>query len=274
MKPLFSSEKILRSALSDDDNYCLGYSHPGGYLNALVMGVGVFKETFSHEGSKVLDETIAYDLAEINQAYIGQINMITVSSFIGPRGLIWGYDLAQGGNLEPPPYLSKKLLSNKEFSGVKIRNGNDLRKASAALFGTRDKKHFPFLPGSHVPCASKWQYAHGPTGVYAAIAIGIPEDRSQDACLIMEDVGQISFNGLTQKAKQQIVLNTIQSVREIGQNQKIFYKEIFVDFIAEKIGAKEIGCALVAMPYFKLARKAYHPKLSSLSLQKWLKTHE
>ena len=42
----------------------------------------------------LLDDIVAYDRAEANDAYIGQINMETASSFCGIAGQVWGYDLA------------------------------------------------------------------------------------------------------------------------------------------------------------------------------------
>ena len=95
MEPEFSPKKILESSLSPYDLYCLGYPQQNGYITAPVLSIGVAKETFSHVGSKVLDSIIAYDRAETQETYICQINMIIVSSFVGPQGLIWGYDLAK-----------------------------------------------------------------------------------------------------------------------------------------------------------------------------------
>jgi len=73
----------------------VGYLGQGGYLTALIMGFGSFPKTFSHKGSEVLDSVLAYDRAEVEDIYLGQINMSLVSSFSGPEGLIWGYDCAR-----------------------------------------------------------------------------------------------------------------------------------------------------------------------------------
>ncbi|MBU4350969.1 histidine decarboxylase, pyruvoyl type [Candidatus Parcubacteria bacterium] len=274
MEPLFLKEKILDSSLSPYDNHCIGYPHQNGYITAPVLSIGTAKETFSHIGSKVLDSIIAYDRAEVNGTFIGQINMIIVSSFIGPHGLIWGYDLARNDEIELPQYLSPKSLG-KDFDGIIIKNGENLRKASLALFGTRDEKHFPLLPGSHVPCAGRFQFASGPTALYTTLAIGIPEDRSKYACLLMEDVGQIlSMEGISTSARQKISLNSLHSVLEVSKNQNIKFKEIFIDLVAEEIKAGDIGCALVAMPYFHLAKNAYAENLPNLSLKEWISLKE
>ena len=43
-----------------------------------------------HKDDEKLRAIVAYDKAESNDAYLGQVNMITVSSFSGPRSAIWG----------------------------------------------------------------------------------------------------------------------------------------------------------------------------------------
>ena len=269
----FSKETILKNTISPYDQYCSGYGGDGPYLVALVIGQGIFTKTFSHTGSNLLDSIVAYDRAEIDGAYIGQINMITVSSFCGPQGLIWGYDI---GKTECPPisFLSDKDLA--PFSGITIRNGAALHNAAKMLFGTNTDRHFPLLPGSHVPCAGKFRYFEGPTSIYSAAAIGIPNNRETNACLFMEDVGEFTFmngdNGANQMIRK-LTVNMIQSVLEIGRNQRVEYKEIFVDINYRNVKSGEIGCALVAAPYFHLARNAYDNNLISLDLENWV-THK
>lgn len=272
VEPSFSKERILQLALSPYDYHCTGYS-PGNvsYITALIMGTGSFKETFSHAGSKVLDSIIAYDKAEVAEANIGQINMGFVSSFCGPQGLIWGYDIVREEGLDLPSYISPKYL--KQFGRVKIRSGENLRKAAKALLGTVDERHFPFLPGTHVPCAGRFYNKSGPTILYGAIAIGIPKNRDKNACLLMEDAGEVaSADGVTEIIKERICLNAIRSALEVGKNQKVIYREILIDFIAKEIKADEIGCVLIAMPYFLLARKAITDNLADQSLKEWSKS--
>ncbi len=47
------------------------------------------------------------------------------------------------------------------------------------------------------------------------------------------------------------------SVGEVGRNQRVPYLQIVLDLTLREVHAGEIGCALVAMPYFHLARAAY-----------------
>ena len=195
--------------------------------------------------------------------------MSVVSSFVGPEGLIWGYDIAKKDTIDLPPYLPPKTIK-KRFSGYIVKNAENLRQALNALFGSNAEKHFPLLPGSHVPCAAKFKFATGPTCLYTAAGIGIPEDRNKNACLLMEDIGQIiSVNSSIANAKQKISFGTINSILEVGKNQHINYRTIFIDVITKEIPTGEIGCALVAVPYFHLAKKAYNENLSKLNLEKW-----
>jgi histidine decarboxylase len=274
MKPSFLKNEIVKSAISPYDQYCVGYSGQGNYLTALVMGAGVFKKTFSHSGSEVLDKIMAYDQAEIAEAYIGQINMSIVSSFCGPQGLIWGYDLAKKEDISLPAFLPTFQVQ-KEFEGVKLKNGENLRKAATALFGTNEERHFPFLPGSHVPCAGRTYIKSGPTILYGAIAIGIPEDRGKAGCLLMEDVGEITASeGIIGPIKEKLMFNAIKSAMEVGKNQKIKYQEVFIDFITKKIEPDEMGCVLVAMPYFLLAREAFNEGLLNQNLKEWIENSQ
>jgi len=267
MEKIFSERNIINSSISPFSKYCTGYSGKGSYITALTMGIGRFKETFSHPGSKRLDSIVAYDRAEIKDAYIGQINMVTVSSFCGPQGLIWGCDIAKEESEDPPSFLSAEDL--KEFKGIEIKSGVNLRMAARALFGTVNEKHFPFLPGSYVPCAGKFEHRTGPTNLYGAVAIGIPDNRNKSACLLMEDVGEIAST--EDVVKKRILMNMMRSVLEVGKNQRITYKKVFVDLVHEEIPADEMGCVLIAMPYFLIAKSAVTENLIDQKLSDWIK---
>jgi hypothetical protein len=99
-------------------------------------------------------------------------------------------------------------------------------------------------------------FKEGPAFIYSSIGIGIPQRRDKkSACVLMEDVGVLSENSL--KIKKKVIKNVIGSVLEIGKNQKI--------------KKNEIGCVLVAMPYFHLAKKAFTKKLTNQTLEEWKK---
>src|SRR5260221_12318995 len=92
----------LQIPMAVHDNYCGGYGNPGsvgnGYLLGLALGVGKTKITSQVE-AHLLDRIVAFDKAEVKGTNIGQINMVTVSSFCVPMGLISWYDLAKHPNV-------------------------------------------------------------------------------------------------------------------------------------------------------------------------------
>ena len=67
--------RIDKTAISPYENYCDGYGAPGaqgnGYVSVLKVSVGTVEKTDDF----LLDGIVSYDRAEINDAYVGQINM-------------------------------------------------------------------------------------------------------------------------------------------------------------------------------------------------------
>lgn len=264
----FSPSEIVRASIGPDEQFCVGYNGTGGYFLGLVVSVGKTARKFSPSGSSLLDSILAFDQAEVKDAYLGQINMITVSSFCGPQGVIWGYDVAR--DMLPFNPLAAPVLP-EELEGIRILWADRVREATRLLFGTARKRHFPLLPGSHVNCACKYKTARGPVLMYAAVGIGIPEDRSLAACLLMEDVGCLEGleNNDIPGLRSHIAVDMARSVVLIGKNHDVSYPTVLVDVEVSWIGEDEVGCALVAAPYFHIARKAYHPELPWMSLQEW-----
>jgi histidine decarboxylase len=198
--------------------------------------------------------------------------MSIVSSFCGPQGLIWGYDLAS--NIE-----KKKLfegLENFEYKGkkLKVHDGTFLIEALEELFGNVNDKRYYLKPGSHVPFASKNIKVNSPCEIYSAICIAIPKDREINACLLMEDVGL--FN--EENEELSIATNLAKSIVNVGINQKVEYEECLVLIKHDTVGENQTGCALVAAPYFTVAQNAI-PKnflgkrdfenLKIMSLKQW-----
>ena len=268
---------ILAGAMSDYESYCDGFfgsnaSCHKNYITGVILNIGVVKKKYSHEGSILLDSILAFDQAEVASTNMGQINMITVSSFCGPAGLIWGYDIARH-----PDIGKNKYLLGAVGGKIPVYSAEPLKQAMFKLFGNINDKRFPLLPGAHVPCAGKHISIDGPRHIYAALAFGISKNREKDACLFMEDVGFI--NGDTgqykKELKEKILSNMANSVIQIGKNQKIEYKEIFVDMVDTVIKPNEVGCALVAAPYFTLAQKAVPGNdlnsLATCDINKWEK---
>ncbi len=274
----------ILDAVSPYDSFCDGFSSPGGsgknYLVGLTLGIGKAPLQLTHTGSSLLDGIIAFDKAEVEDAYLGQINMITVSSFCGLAGRIWGYHLCQPKHLfSLHPYFPKgKIKTKKGF--IPVYSADPLLHATKRLFGTLNHKRFPLLPGSHVPCAGKFIKEVGPRHIYAGFALGIAAKQDKDANLFMEDIGDIPIyiKGTEREAayKEHLLGNLAKSVTFIGENQDIAYKEIFVTIKDIFIQPDEMGCALVAAPYFTLAKNAAlgikeNEDYSKLSLESWEK---
>lgn len=269
-------KKILSETISSYDLYCDGFisSNNPNYITGILLDIGVVKLKYSHQGSILLDKILAFDNAEVASTNIGQINMITVSSFCGPSGLIWGYDIAKYQETEGKKSLIKYVTENNRK--IPIYSAKPLKVAMLKLFGTVSDKRFPLLPGAHVPCAGKNITLKGPNHIYAALAFGIAKNRDKDACVFMEDVGTIDdATENCEEVKDKIINNMVGSVLAVGRNQKVGYEKIFVDIVDSCIEKDEIGCALVVAPYFKLAKKAVAGKnfkrMINMSLEDWEK---
>lgn len=260
---------------------CNGFAAVGTedkqYVLGVTVGIGVSGKTLSHTGSTVLDETNAFDLAEIDGPYIGQLNMSIVSSFCGPQGCIWGYDLAN--NLKDRKTFEDLDITEVRLgqSSIKVYNGDFLVEALQELFGTSKDKKFNIIPGAHTPFASKNIKQEGPAILYAAIAIGIPTNRGSNACLLMEDMGTLSSQDITSN-KREVVENLAKSILQVGSNQGVEYTECYIVFKYKEVHSGEIGCALVAAPYFTIAQEAIpksligkydFKKLLKMDLEAW-----
>lgn len=139
---------------------------------------------------EVLEEIVSYDRAEARGTYIGQINMITASSFNGINGAVWGYHIAKADSIANntlKPLFMKKRSDGEE---IPVYPAWPLLDTGKRLFGTNSQRRFPLLPGAHIRCAVKSKTLKGPTFVWCAIALAIAEDRSTAANLFIEDAGE------------------------------------------------------------------------------------
>lgn len=265
--------------ISNFDRYCTGIiSQPteNKYITGLVLSVAKVKRTFEHHGSKTLDAICAFDKAEAAEAYLGQTNIIYVSSFCSPNSYIWGYHLARSSRLfEDHPLLGECKI---EDSGnvAKIYSANSLMLAFKSLVGTKHNKKFPFYPGTHLPAAGKSIELVGPANLYSAIGIGLPEN-GFDGNTFMEDIGTIPLmieGQQEQVYKKRILFDIAKSVLTIGKEQGVKFKSIFVEIKSIEVAEDEVGSSLVMVPYFNLAKKAI-PKmgidsLKNISLEDWI----
>jgi histidine decarboxylase len=264
-------QNYLRAVLKDGSR-CEGCfaGSDGHYIFGINFSVAKAPLKFSHKGSSELDGINAFDLAEVAKANLGQINMMTVSSFCGPKGTIWGYDICSSKK-NPNLYFDVVKNGGKNIPVFDVEPLND---AFTALTGSIDEPVIPFLAGSHVPCAAKWIVEKGKTRLYSALGLGIPKDRKKNACLIMEDVGVIPLGVTDVEAyKKGVLVSLSESILAVGKNQKYEVEEMFLGINDLCVDEGEIGCALIACPYFLLPERSLikEKDLSLMSIQDWQK---
>jgi histidine decarboxylase len=211
----FSLEDIVNGAVGSFGPYCMGYMNPGasgfGYISTMKLSVDAVNVAGLDPGAAGI---VSYDRCEKDDAYIGQINMGTASSFCGVNGALWGYHLAvadeiNSGTLEPmftypgPLYPRDEELPSQ--GPVPVYPVQPLLDAAERLFGRMDQtgdgetdlRRFPPMPGAHVICANKDFSSLGPGYFWAAIAIAIAADRTTTANLFIEDANIIPAVAVT-----------------------------------------------------------------------------
>src|SRR4051794_35402511 len=95
-----SLNDVVNGAIGSMDDYCMGYMNPGASGDGYIATMKLSVDKVSLEGlDKGAEGIVSYDRCEKDDAYIGQINMGTASSFCGINGALWGYHLAQADNL-------------------------------------------------------------------------------------------------------------------------------------------------------------------------------
>ncbi|SPJ24560.1 histidine decarboxylase, pyruvoyl type [Palleronia abyssalis] len=265
---------VIDGAMGPFPDNCAGYMNPPatgpGYIAALKLSVGTV-EADMDEG---LEGIVSYDRAECEDAYIGQINMLTASSFCGLNGAVWGYDLARHDDLAADDVTARWTLERHDGVPVPIRSIAPLLDAGYRLFGTRDQRRFNPLPGAMVVCANKSRTVNPQksTTVWAGLAIAIAEDRTSCANLFIEDAADTEASG--EKALLDLQQNIARSILRCGQDQGVKYKEIFIGHKALQISSGTVGCSLACVPYVTLPPAAIPTgaapaDLSGMSLGEW-----
>eukprot|EP00903_Cladosiphon_okamuranus_P001834 g1832.t1 len=213
-----------------------------GYVCIPKLSIGKVTSDVQEPG---LRDILAFDRAEKNGAYVGEINVIQVSSFCGLNGAIWGYDVAASNWQANAPLLEVS-------QGDRTLPVNDLLpviEAGSSLLGTAAKKRYRISPGSFVPAAVKLKMVSGPAIAWCALGIGIAKDRTTNADLFMETAGSVvedDFEGL----RHRIVRDMAKSVVECGWDTP--FERVFVGVKAEFVEAEEHACALTMVPYLTL----------------------
>lgn len=284
--------KIDKTAISPYENYCDGYGAPGaqgnGYVSVLKVSVGTVEKTDDF----LLDGIVSYDRAEINDAYVGQINMLTASSFCGIAGQVGGHDLAAHNDI-----IDKKIkpvLEIDQYDGSKLHvyDAKPLLEAGIELFGTEKERRFTLLPGAHTICANKGVTAYRPKedrplkegeayGVWCFIALSLSADRDNCADLFIEDAGLWTKNDSAEDLKaflEEHRKSVAWSVVSCGQDSHVLFERTYVGFAYTIMKPGEIGTSLTCAPYVSLARNAVPStgfnSLNKISLKEWLKDRE
>ncbi len=281
--------RIDKTAISPYENYCDGYGAPGaqgnGYVSVLKVSVGTVEKTDDF----LLDGIVSYDRAEINDAYVGQINMLTASSFCGIAGQVWGHDLAAHDDV-----AAKKIqpvLEATQFDGSKlpVYDAKPLLEAGIELFGVEKERRFTLVPGAHTICANKGVTAYRPKedrplkegeayGVWCFIALSLSADRDNCADLFIEDAGLWTKNDNAEDLKKFLEehrKSVVWSVVSCGQDSDVLFERTYVGFAYTIMKPGEIGTSLTCAPYVSLARNAVPTNgfnsLNEMTLTEWLK---
>lgn len=284
--------RIDKTAISPYENYCDGYGAPGaqgnGYVSVLKVSVGTVEKTDDF----LLDGIVSYDRAEINDAYVGQINMLTASSFCGIAGQVWGHDLAAHNDI-----IEKKIkpvLEIDQYDGSKLHvyDAKPLLEAGIELFGTEKERRFTLLPGAHTICANKGVTAYRPKedrslkegeayGVWCFIALSLSANRDNCADLFIEDAGLWTKNDSAEDLKaflEEHRKSVAWSVVSCGQDSHVLFERTYVGFAYTIMKPGEIGTSLTCAPYVSLARNAVPSQgfnsLNKISLKEWLKDRD
>ena len=291
----FDPVNIAVKAKSPSSKYCYGYQNTdtqGYYINTIKLEIGCESTEHLEDHEKLL-QIAAYDKAEANGTYIGQMNMIKVSSFSGPCAAVWGYDLVPSNDLRSKLLFNVHKDPHDMFQPhpqtpplLPVFSIEPLLRASKSLFGTVSHPHFPIMAGAHVPCAVKEGYSFDPNTnklssgwLWSFISLAIAENRHKDASLFVEDAGFFSDNNFlhSENEIQDKLEGKLRNVAYCqylcGRNQLTPYKEIFSGFRFKYIPPGSFGCALTCAPYILLAQGAY-PKneanqLVTMSLSTW-----
>ncbi len=277
---VLTPSEIINGAISPFQKYSDGYGNPGasglGYVSVLKLEIGRVRKSMD----PILEDIVDYDRAETQGTYIGQINMITVSSFNGLNGLIWGYDLAR----------NDRIAKNKQKSLFQVKNGvrmvpvysmQPLLDAGRQLFGTNTHRRFNLLPGAHVKAAAKSTIVMGPGYAWSALGLAIASNRTKAADLFVEDAGkiQITKGDNAKKAilafSKRLQKHIAESIVKCSRDSHVHYKKIFIGYKLRWIPAGYVANALVVAPYVVLAKKAIPvgkkpADLLHMTLSQWL----
>ena len=185
---VYNPAAVINDAVGPSKEFCMGYMNPApggsGYISTMKLSVGVVDVKNLDD---ITEEIVSYDRCEKNDAYIGQINMLTASSFCGLNGALWGHDLAVDDRIASGEHKPMYMQQQPDGPAIPVYNCQPLLDAAEKLYGRVGQRRFPPMPGAHVICANKDVTARGPIWVWCSIGIAMLKDRSSGACLFIED---------------------------------------------------------------------------------------
>lgn len=270
----YDAAKVIEQAVGPSKEFCMGYMNPGapngqGYISTMKLSVGTVDVK---DLDAVTENIVSYDRCEKNDAYIGQINMLTVSSFCGQNGAVWGYDLAVHEDIatgkEKPMYMQEQPDGKP---AIPVYNARPLLEASERLFGREGQRRFPPMPGAHVICANKDVTARGPVWVWSAIGIAILKNRSDGSCLFIEDANTYGDDSTTEAEIIGFLEGSLRKVTNsivlCGQDQSVEYDRIYVGYKYTFVEPNQVGCALTCAPYIYLAQNAIPEGMKAADLK-------
>lgn len=294
----FGLPEVVNGAVGNFPANCMGYMNPGasgsGYIATMKLSVDAVPMEGLDPGAGGI---VSYDRCEKDDAYIGQINMGTASSFCGVNGALWGYHLAtapaiKNGTLEPmftypgPEYPPGERLPSQGV--VDVYPVAPLLDAAERLFGRmdpdgdgeKDLRRFPPLPGAHVICANKDASEMGPGYFWSVIGIAIAEDREKQANLFIEDCGvdkESRSHGEAEGSLRTHLLAVAKSMVLCGQDQDVTYTSIFLGGKFIEVSDDQWGCSLACAPYVVLAKNAIAKlkqpsQLVGMTIDEWEKS--
>ena len=174
-----------------------------------------------------LQEIVLFDKAEAELGF-GQINFRKTSSFCEPGNFVNGINFNA-------PFVRALTHFKKDFI---VYDYN--KQVESNIKYIQDNG---YQSGIHICCAGEKEFSRAGDDIYTGVGIGVPKDK-KNAILFMESVGK------TEKTSdKEIIYDIVESIKQIGLNQKIEYKEIYVAY-QHKVIKKDLGCALVVIPYF------------------------
>ena len=267
-------------------DHCDGYGNPGaeglGYVNVLKVATAVVEKS----DDALLDGIVAFDAAETEGTWLGQINMTTASSFCGLAGHVWGHDLAVADGLDQLSPLFSEV--QHDATPLPVYDARPLLEAGRALLGSRQERRFPLAPGAHVPCANRSATAYRPRsgaplpeagqayGVWCYLALSIARDRTRCADMFMEDAGLWTADAdeaALQRWLDEHRRAVVRSILACGRGQGTAYERTYIAYACTLIPPGHVGTALAVAPYLVLARNALpggdFARLGGLSLSEW-----